>query len=532
MESGTASEPGDLTAQGVKKQLLALEKAINKNRDLRTRYGNDPEKFVDSEFALIEALHALLLLSSQPTMAFPLLLELSTHNSIADLLSHENTDVVVAVIEVLEEWTDEEVLEADEDEEDEATDARRDAMKGLVEGLVEAGVVELVVSGIERFNEEDETERGGLFHSLGMIENLISLLPSIATSLLRPKSGLLAFLLKRVGQDKLPADRDQNRFYAGEILSILLGLSVDGIKEGRERLATEDAVDGLLRVLSVYRRRDPTSADEAEFMENIFDTLCSALSEPKVKTAFLEGEGTELMCLMLKEKKLSRTRAIKTLDFAMQGQAGIPTCEKFVEMLGLKTLFSAFMGKGVSKSKRAEPTTREDTEHILSVIASLLTSLASDSPSRLRLLSKFVEGDYEKVDRLVELREEIEGRISAATSVTDPDLDEDEIYLEKLDYGLFSLQLVDYAIAWLCMEDDGVRDHIKMLLSRKDKSLDDVIRVLTEYRNNLGDTGDEAPPAVEEEGADIQVGEPLAEGDEQRVILEALIEYLVGLDAH
>lgn len=84
-----------------------------------------------------------------------------------------------------------------------------------------------------------------------MIENLISLLPSIATSLLRPKSGLLAFLLRRVGQDKLSADRDQNRFYAGEILSILLGLGVDGIKEGRERLATEDAVDGLLRVLSV-----------------------------------------------------------------------------------------------------------------------------------------------------------------------------------------------------------------------------------------------------------------------------------------
>mgnify|MGYP001600532286 CR=1 FL=1 len=44
MESGTASEPGELTSQGVKKQLLALEKAINKNRDLRTRYGNDPEK--------------------------------------------------------------------------------------------------------------------------------------------------------------------------------------------------------------------------------------------------------------------------------------------------------------------------------------------------------------------------------------------------------------------------------------------------------------------------------------------------------
>lgn len=84
-------------------------------------------------------------------------------------------------------------------------------------------------------------------------------------------------------------------------------------------------------------------------MENVFDALCSALSDPSVKQAFLEGEGIELMCLMLKEKKLSSTRAIKTLDHAMQGTAGIDLCEKFVELLGLKTLFSAFMGK-VSES--------------------------------------------------------------------------------------------------------------------------------------------------------------------------------------
>lgn len=96
-----------------------------------------------------------------------------------------------------------------------------------------------------------------------------------------------------------------------------------------------------------YRRRDPSSADELEFMENLFDSLCSALSSPTVKTPFLKGEGIELMCLMLKEKKLSRTRAIKTLDHALQGAngTGVELCEKFVELLGLKTLFSAFMGK-------------------------------------------------------------------------------------------------------------------------------------------------------------------------------------------
>jgi beta-catenin-like protein 1 len=35
-------------------------------------------------------------------------------------------------------------------------------------------------------------------------------------------------------------------------------------------------------------------------MENIFDALCSALSEPSIKQLFQEGEGVELMVIMMK----------------------------------------------------------------------------------------------------------------------------------------------------------------------------------------------------------------------------------------
>lgn len=46
--------PGEeLTPQSVRKQLLALEKAVNKNRDLRTRYPTDPEKYVALLFFLL-----------------------------------------------------------------------------------------------------------------------------------------------------------------------------------------------------------------------------------------------------------------------------------------------------------------------------------------------------------------------------------------------------------------------------------------------------------------------------------------------
>ncbi|SCZ92549.1 BZ3500_MvSof-1268-A1-R1_Chr5-2g07967 [Microbotryum saponariae] len=516
---------GELTAPGVRRQLLALEKAIDENRRLRTKFPTDPTKFVDSEFTLIEALNALLVLSSFPALSYPILIELNTPESLADLLSHENTDVSNAVVEVLEEWLDPESLD-DEDEEEEGGDEggserKLEATKKLVESLTQFGIVDLAVSGLARLNEEDGSERGGVFHILGLLENFISLTPAIATSLLAPTATLLSYLVERLSMDKKPADWDQNRFYAAEMLSLLLSLPVDGVAEGRKTLAEQGHVDALLKILSTYRRRDPSGADETEFMENIFDILCSSLSEPTVKKVFMQGEGIELMCLMLKEKKLSKTRAIKTLDHALQGFAGMELCVEFVEALGLKVLFTTFMGKGASK-KASGQLTHESTEHLLSILSSLLTSLASDSPQRLRLLSKFVEADYEKLDRLIDLREETESRVNAGDGDDEfGELDEDELYLEKLERGLFSLQLIDYILAWMTMEDDGAREHILMMLARRNKSFDDIIRVLSEYRDNIGEG---AAKTEEKEGSEID------EAEEQREILKNLIEYLKSLE--
>ncbi|SRR6266436_6487331 len=111
-----------------------------------------------------------------------------------------------------------------------------------------------------------------------------------------------------------------------------------------------------------FRRRDPTDADEAEFMENVFDSLCSALAESEIKDFFLKSEGVDLMVLMmrytlclfsrrsfelfpLRDKMQARSRAVKTLDHAMSGHAGTEACNVFVEASGLKYLFNAFMGK-------------------------------------------------------------------------------------------------------------------------------------------------------------------------------------------
>ena len=110
----------------------------------------------------------------------------------------------------------------------------------------------------------------------------------------------------------------------------------------------------------------------------------------------------------------------------------------------------------------------EDTTHTLGILSSLFTNLPSDSPARIRLLAKFVENNYEKADKLLDIRTSAQTRLTVVDREIDAEKEAllkaaDEIggeegawYLRRLDGGLYTLQTVDYILAWIIMEDDGV----------------------------------------------------------------------------
>ena len=50
-----------------------------------------------------------------------------------------------------------------------------------------------------------------------------------------------------------------------------------------------------------------------EYVENLFDALCSTLMTPQNKMMFVEAEGVELMVLILKQKKPVRFSALKAV---------------------------------------------------------------------------------------------------------------------------------------------------------------------------------------------------------------------------
>jgi beta-catenin-like protein 1 len=137
----------DLSLPAIRRLLLKLERAIDKNQDQRSKYPDDPAKFINSEADLDAAIKSLMPLSQVPALAYPELVKSETISMLIGLLSHENIDIVIDVVELIHELTDEDVGGEDEDEEDEGEGDKRDAgMKMLMNALV-SSVTFVLTSG-------------------------------------------------------------------------------------------------------------------------------------------------------------------------------------------------------------------------------------------------------------------------------------------------------------------------------------------------------------------------------------------------
>lgn len=347
--------------------------------------------------------------------------------------------------------------------------------------------VALFVQNLERLDEKVKEDFDGVHNMLAIIENMCEF-KSNEVCAAAGEQGLLLWLLKRIRIRQY----DSNKLYSSEILAILL----QGNEGNQRSLGEKDGIDILLQALAYYKRRDPHSLDEIEMMENLFDCLCSSLMFAPNRDRFLRGEGLQLMILMLKEKKLSRRSALKVLNHAMCNQEGAENCSKFVEVYGLRSLFPAFM-KTPKNSKKASASVEEHEEHVCSIISSLFRNVKSGNGHE-RLVSKFLENDLEKTERLLELHFKYLQRVREAeekirrekrmSASIESDETEAEVYLKRLDAGLFTLQQVDHIVAELYICDaPAIKSRISTLLNQHGDSIETIKETLLEYADSLGE---------------------------------------------
>ncbi|XP_051887191.1 beta-catenin-like protein 1 [Pristis pectinata] len=470
-------EAEPLDESSVKKMILTFEKRAYKNQELRIKFPENPEKFMESELDLNDIIQEMHVIATMPDL-YHLLVELNAVQSLIGLLGHENTDVSIAVVDLLQELTDIDTLHESEE-----------GAEVLIDALLEGQVVALLVQNLERLDETVKEEADGVHNTLAIIENLAEFRPEMCTE--AAQQGLLQWMLKRI-KAKIPFDA--NKLYCSEILAILL----QNNDVNRELLGDQEGIDVLLQQLSLFKRHNPSTNEELEMMENLFDSLCSCLMLSSNRDRFLKGEGLQLMNLMLREKKMSRASALKVLDHAVIGPEGSDNCHKFVDILGLRTIFPLFM-KTPKKMKKAGMTEKEHEEHVCSILSSMLRNLKGQQ--RTRLLNKFTENDCEKVDRLMELHfkyleavqiadKKIEGEkhdMVRQGEIIDDDM-EDEFYLRRLDAGLFVLQLVCYIMVESCNAGiSQIRQRVHQILNMRGGSTKVVRHIMREYAENIGD---------------------------------------------
>ncbi|KAI5785870.1 Catenin-beta-like protein [Geopyxis carbonaria] len=456
-----------INAAWLRKKALGFEKKINKNAEMRGKFEDEPHKFMASEEELDTEIKTFSILSEHPEL-YDEFRKLGTLGSLVRLLAHENTDIAIDVVEVISELTDDEV------------EAEPEQWSALVDGMVEESLLEMLTQNLSRLNEGNEADRSGVYHTLSVFENLAS--QQSLAELVVKETNIFAWLLQRIQVRESPLS--QNKQYSAELLAILLQTS----QANRKKITELEGVDLFLQLLSPYRKRDPVKGgDEEEFVENIFDCITCVVDETEGKLKFVEAEGVELALIMLREGKMSKPRALRLLDHAITSAQDATVAMRVVEAAGLKTLFGMYM------KKQDTPT----TEHLLGIFASLLRLLPADSPARIRTLAKFVESDYAKIGRLLQIRSDYAGRLGKVERDIDAQktkLDkeereemEEEWLSRRLDAGLYGVQITDLILAWLCAEDHGARKQIQTLLKEQKLGIEVVRKTLQESIILMGD---------------------------------------------
>ena len=436
-----------LDANSLKRLILHVEKQINANMQMRMKYADQPEKFLDSELELYQSLKGLHALAAAPEL-YPTFVKSKCMGSLLGLLAHENADIANDTLELLQELAT-------------AEDASPDDLTCLIDAFLENDGAATLAHNLERLNDAEEDEAQAVHSTLAVFEAVLEARPD-ASEALAQKTPLLPWLLNRVKTRGFHA----NKLFASELLALLLQQQ----PSNQQHLGKTDGVLSLLTAAAQYKRKEPQDLEESELVENIFNALSAALELPENQTLFNKAEGIELMVMTLKERKYASRCALRVIDAALSSNGA--NCERFVDIRGFKTLFPLVGGSpppppSFAKSKaEKESAQRQHDDGLLSILCTLFHQLEGER--RQRLLGKFAEEELVKLVRLLSLRKKYDERVLQAEAAAeaaiaagggdDDDEEEDEeegptaeerIYLAKVDAGLQSLHKIDVLLGYI-----------------------------------------------------------------------------------
>ncbi|KAL3672734.1 hypothetical protein V7S43_002026 [Phytophthora oleae] len=545
VDQAEAQEGDALDARSLKSMANSLKKSVRRNALAREKHVDEPTKFMESELALDTELTRWKQIAAKPEL-FAVMVELQVPRVLLGLFAHANLDIRLAVLSLLAELTDV----------DEAAESLEPA-RMLAKHLMDEKLLPLLVTNLYQLaaavdNAEEgqsEEEAAGIYNALQILENLADIEPQVSVQV-ADSTPILPFLLTQVGSG---GKFNENKLYSSEILSILLQSGAEPREKfvawkgkdhpsetRKDKDKKVDLMDELLQALAPYRKRDPSSDEEEEFVGNLVNALCSALLVPEGQTQFRRLEGLELLLRFFKDRKrFVFGGALRAMDHALMGNAR--NCERLIEIGGLRSIFSVFMGrygkyKSSSSTNAAKASEKaKEEENAASLVASVCAWVRKEAPADGydRLHAKFVENDMEKVDRLVDLFAKYNDRVERSGQ-NDEDVeeeDEESRYLRRLDAGLFVLERIAFVVAHLCHFTKKLRAYVMIKFHERSIGSERLTTILREQLDLLV-----ADDAVKEESEEANakdskdvVNEETKEAQKNQ--LRALLDTLEGEEA-
>eukprot|EP01063_Lacrimia_lanifica_P009012 TRINITY_DN16060_c0_g1_i1.p1 TRINITY_DN16060_c0_g1~~TRINITY_DN16060_c0_g1_i1.p1 ORF type:complete len:561 (+),score=255.50 TRINITY_DN16060_c0_g1_i1:63-1745(+) len=495
----------------VRKFVAGLKKKVKGNIEKRDMHVNEPQLFMESELELYDELTGFKEVATQPE-CFGTLTQMGAEELLVQLLTHSNTDIVCAVVDVLKELTDPALV-------DEA-----EVALGVHQKLASLNIHKHLLSTLDRLLDgAGEDEREGAYSVLGIIENLLETLPGHLDTVDRSTFKYLVSVLFRT--IVTPGGFNELKGYAAELIAALIEsqkvlleqmhkITVDkqGLKIGAEKDQL-NLIFCLLQSLSHYlKNREGVSEDEAEYIENLYDALCAAMLRKENQQAFEDAMGVKLLLMLIlpakKKKKGKATDAaakaqknlqhvlkhssLRLLMHALQGNKR--SAKTFVQNDGLGILFGFLM---MMLKGRPEDEQNVLEGHCVGLLYELVKYV--DGELLYRIVAKFREDTFQKTDRLVEVFVKSRDRLAAFESETAhkkrhvrdeflPTAEEEEA--ERLAAGGLLLRQLSAVLARVAVNDsvkDGVLAHARAQFQLEKLPFGEVLLYLDLFlEENLG----------------------------------------------
>ena len=301
----TISKKIDFTKRStIQTHVATLKKSVEKNEMMRAKYASTPEKFMESELKLHEDIVSWKDLAASNVSYYTDFVSYGAVECMLSLLTHENTDIALVVMNVFVELLDPNLIKQKLLQEDGGVDG----IRCLALAYIDGNGLELSIPILQRLDPNEEEEEKGIEDILTLVEYLLDLdfmgaisSPSTSTtkesipSILATKTTFISYLLEKMSTRKTKKTKENEiiwnislKLHASEILATTLqhddsriylkdlstlpscSLTEDETKNTGD---VTDGMEALVQCVAQYRKSDPISDEECEYLENVFDTV-------------------------------------------------------------------------------------------------------------------------------------------------------------------------------------------------------------------------------------------------------------------